>query len=87
MPRARVNPLPIFRLSFDFGVLSQDLPVWIDLEARLFSVRFDDDLIIPFGVVFSFYLNDISSRRFLLELSLGQRREATLTRPLLRVAL
>ena len=68
MPRARVVPLPIFRLSFNLAVLSQEFPVWINLDAGLFSARFDDDLIIPFtvGVVFFFYLNDLSSRHFLL---------------------
>ena len=67
-------PLPVFRLSFDLVVLSQEFPVWINLEARLFSVRFDDDLIIPFavGVVFSFYLNDLSSRRLLINCLLNR---------------
>ncbi len=67
-PTATAVRLPVFRLSFDFGMLSQEFPVWIDLEARLFSVRSDDDLIIPFAicVVFPFYLNDLSSRRLLL---------------------
>jgi hypothetical protein len=41
---------PVLRLSFDFGVLSQEFVVRIDLEARLFSVRFDDDLIVPFAI-------------------------------------
>ena len=39
---------PVLRLSFDFGVLSQEFAVRIDLEAGLFSVRSDDDFIIPF---------------------------------------
>lgn len=65
------------RLSFDFSVLFQELPVRIDLEARLFSIRSDDDLIVPSAirVVFPFYLNDFSSRRLLINRLLDRSGE------------
>jgi len=50
-------------------VLFQEFPVRIDLEAPLFSVRSDDDLIVPFAirVVFPFRLNDLSAGRLLVD--------------------
>jgi hypothetical protein len=59
-------------LSFEFAVLFQELPVWIDLEARLFSVRSDDNFIVSFAirVIYPFY-----SRRLLLNCGLDRSGE------------
>jgi hypothetical protein len=61
-----------YRLSFEFAVLFQELPVWIDLEARLFSVRSDDNFIVSFAirVIYPFY-----SRRLLLNCGLDRSGE------------
>src|SRR5262249_19684383 len=56
-------------LSAGYAVLSHELSVWIYLESRLFSVRFDYNFVVPFAVriIFSYYPNDFSASRFLLD--------------------
>jgi len=58
-------------------VLLYELPVRVDLKRRLFPIRSDDDLIIPFAirVVFPFYLNYLSSGYLLINCLLDRRGE------------
>jgi hypothetical protein len=50
-----------------FAVLSQEFPVRINLESRLFAVRCNEDLVVPsaIGIVFPEHLNDVSACRLL----------------------
>ena len=59
------------------GPQLRGLRVRIDLEAPLFSVRSDDDLIVPFAirVVFPFRLNDLSAGRLLVDCLLDRGGE------------
>ena len=58
-------------------MLFQEFPVRIDLEAPLFAVRSDDDLIVPLAihVVFPFHLNDLSAGRLLVDCLLDRGGE------------
>src|SRR5262249_8238281 len=60
-----------------FAVVFHKLPVWVYLESGFFAIGCQKDLVVPLtiGIVFPYYLNDLSACRLFFDCLLDRRRE------------